>query len=110
MDPISSMFYRNFTITNGNSVYPNALELQIGSWITYGLRLELIDKADDMPNHRVNVNCSSTAPMEGLSNDDGLEFSKTAQSLRLLGETVTGSETLEYLNMDLDTRTSGTKS
>ena len=50
-------------------MYPSALELQNGSWITYGRRLELIDKLDKMPNHRVSVKWSSTAPMEGLFND-----------------------------------------
>ena len=30
MDPISEVLYRNFTITNCNLLYTNALELQIG--------------------------------------------------------------------------------
>ena len=64
IDPISKLFYRNFTITNCKPWYSNALELQNGSWNTYGRQLEVIDKPDDMPNHRVNVNWSSTALME----------------------------------------------
>ena len=50
MDPISRVFYRNFTLNNCNPMYPNALELQNGSWITYGRRIQLIDKPNDMPN------------------------------------------------------------
>ena len=38
MDPISRVLYRNFTLINCNAMYPNALELQNGSWITYGRR------------------------------------------------------------------------
>ena len=44
MDPISRVFYRNFTLINCNPMYPNALELQNGSWITYGRQIQLIDK------------------------------------------------------------------
>ena len=50
MDHISRVFYRNFTIINCNPMYPNALELQNGSWITYGRQIQLIDKPNDMPN------------------------------------------------------------
>ena len=82
--------------------------MQNGSWILYGGRLELIDK----PNRRFNVNWSSTAPMEGLFNDDDLELSKTAQRLGQPGQLITGKEvilgqrgsyqeeSLEYFNMD----------
>ena len=42
MDPISRVFYRNFTLINCNPMYPNGLELQNGSWITYGRRTQLI--------------------------------------------------------------------
>ena len=55
MDPISRVFYRNFTLINCNPMYPNGLELQNGSWITYGRRIQLIEKPNDMPNYRVNV-------------------------------------------------------
>ena len=51
-------------------MYPNALELQNGSWITYGRSIQLIEKPNDMPNYRVNVNWStspSTAPWKGFS-------------------------------------------
>ena len=50
MDPISRVFYRNFTLINCNPMYPNALELQNGSWITYGRRIQLIEKPNNMPN------------------------------------------------------------
>ena len=50
MDPISRVFYRIFTLIKCNPMYPNALELQNGSWITYGRRIQLIDKPNDMPN------------------------------------------------------------
>ena len=79
VDPISRVFYRNFTLINCNPMYPNALELQTGSWITYGRRIQLIDKPIDMPNYRVNVNWSTSAPMEGFFNDKDLELSKSAQ-------------------------------
>ena len=108
MDPISKVLYRSFTIANCNTLYPNALDLKNGSWITYGRQIELTDKPDEMPNGRVNVNWSSTAPMEGLFNDDELELSKTVQRLRQSRKTITGRgvllghggsyehETLEY--------------
>ena len=66
-----------------------------------------------MPNHRVNVNWSTSAPMEGFFNDKELELSKRAQRLRHLRKTITGREvflgqgdlyeheTLEYFNTDL---------
>ena len=63
-------------------MYPTALELQDGSWITHDRLLELIDKPDEMPNQILSANWSSTAAMEGLFNYDHLDFSKTAQRLR----------------------------
>ena len=92
MDPFSNVFYRNFTPINCNPLYPNPLEWQIGSWITYGRQLELIQKPNEIPNHRVNVNWSSTAPMEGLFNDDDIEITKTVQSLRRSRKTITRRE------------------
>ena len=94
-------------------MYPNALELQNGSWITYGRRIQLIDKPNDMPNYRVTVNWSTSAPMEGFFNDKDLEFSKRAQKLMHSRKTIKGrevflghggiyeQETLEYFNTDL---------
>ena len=79
-------------MTNCNPLFPNTLELQNGLWITYCLRLELIDKPNEIPNYRVNVNWSSSAPMEGLFNHDDLEFSKAAQILRQSRKTITGGE------------------
>ena len=81
-DPISSVFYTKFTLINCNHKYPNALELQNGSWITYDQQTQLIDKPSDMPNYRFYVNWSTSAPMEGFFNDKYLELSKTAQRLR----------------------------
>ena len=66
-----------------------------------------------MPNYRVNVNWSTSAPMEGFFNDKDLELSKRAQRLRHSRNTITGREvflgqgglyehaTLEYFNTDL---------
>ena len=65
-----------------------------------------------MPNYRVNVNWSTSAPMEGFFNDKDLELSKKAQRLRHSRKTITGREvflvqglyeheTLEYFNTDL---------
>ena len=113
MDPISRVFYKNFTLVNSNPMYPNAPELQNGSWITYGRRIQLIDKPNDIPNYRVNVIWSTSAPMEGFFNDKDLELSKRAQRLGLSRKTITGREvflvqgglyvheTLEYFNTDL---------
>ena len=113
MEPNSRVFYRNFTLINCNPMYPNAVELQNGSWITYGRRIQLIDKPNDMPNSRVNVNWSTSAPMEGFFNDKDLELSKRAQRLRHSRKTITGREvflgqgglykheTLEYFNTDI---------
>ena len=81
MDPISEVLYRHFTITNCNALYPNALEVQNGSLITYGQQLELVDKPDEMHNQRNNVSWSITASVEGPFNDDRLELSKTTQRL-----------------------------
>ena len=111
-DPISRVFYRNFKLINCNPMYPNALERQNGSWITYGRRLQLIYKPNDMPNYRVNVNWSTSAPMEGFFNDKDLELSKGAQRLGHTRKTITGREfflgkgglyeheTLQYFNTD----------
>ena len=113
VDPISRAFYRNFTLINCNPMYPNALELRNGSWITYGQKIQLIEKPNDMPNYRVNVNWSTLAPMEGFFNDKDLELSKRVQRLRHSRKTITGREvflgqgglyeheTLEYFNTDL---------
>ena len=92
MNPISRVFYRNFTPTNCNPMYPKALKSQNESWITYGRRIQLIDKPNDMPNHRVNVNWSTSSPMEGLFNDKDLELSKRAPRLRHSRKTITGRE------------------
>ena len=90
MDPISKVFYRNFTVTKCNPLYPNAVKLQNGSWITYGRQRELIDQPDEMPNHGVNVNWSSAAPMEELFIDDDLYLRNTAQGLRYSRKSITG--------------------
>ena len=73
-------------------MYPNALELRNGSWITYGRRIQLIEKPNDMPYYRVNVNLSTSAPMEGFFNDKDLELSKRVQRLRHSRKTITGRE------------------
>ena len=78
MDPISRVFYRNFTLINCNPMYPNALELQNGLWITYGRQIQLIDKTNDMPNYIVNVNWSTSTPMDGFFNGKDLELIKRA--------------------------------
>ena len=113
MDPISRVFYQNFTLINCNPMYLNALELLNESWITYGRRIKLIDKPNDMLNYRVNVNWSTSTPIEGFFNDKDLELSIRAQRLRHSRKTVTGREvflgqgglyeheTLEYFNTDL---------
>ena len=113
MEPISRVLYRNFTLINCNPMYQNAHELQNGSWITYGRRIQLIDKPNDMPNYRFNVNWSTSAPMEGFFNDKDLEFSKRTQRLRHSRKTITGREvflgqgglyehyTLKHFNTDL---------
>ena len=73
----------------------------------------MTDKPNDMPNYRVNVNWSTSAPMEGLFNEKDLELSKRVQRLRHSRKTITGREvflgqgglyeheTLEYFNTDL---------
>ena len=76
MDPIFRVFYRNFTLINCNPMYPNALELQNGSWITYGRQIQLIDKPKNMPKYRVNVNWSTSAPIEGFFKDKDLELTR----------------------------------
>ena len=100
-------------------MYPKAYELQNGSWITRGRRKLLIDKSNDMPNYRINVNWSTSAPMEGFFNEKDLELSKTAQRLRHSRKTITGREVflrqgglyehqiLEYFNMDSNTIITG---
>ena len=119
LDPISRVFYRNFTIINCNPMYPNAIKLQNGSWITYGRPIQLNDKPNDMPNYRVNVNWSTSTPMEGFFNDKDLELFKRDQRLRHSRKMITEREvflgqgglyvheTLEYFNTDLFTITSG---
>ena len=80
--------------------------------MTYGQQLQPIDKPDEMPNHRVSIDWSKTAPIKRLFNDDDLEFYKTSLKLRHSRETATGREvflgqggsyeyeTLEYFNMN----------
>ena len=82
MDPISRVFYRIFTLIIRNPMYPNALELQNWSWITYDRRIQLIDKPNDKPNYRVKFNWSTSAPMEGFFNDKELELSKTVPKIK----------------------------
>ena len=76
-------------------MYPNAIEMQNGPWISYGRRIQLIDKPDDMLNYRINVNWSTAAPMEGLFNDKDSELSKIAQRLRHSRKTIAGREDKE---------------
>ena len=45
-----------------------------------------------MPNYRVNVNWSTSAPMEGFFTDKDLELSKRSQRLRHSRKTITGRE------------------
>ena len=92
METISKAFHRNYTVRICNLLYSNALELQNRSWITHGLRLGMVHNPDEMPNHRVNVNCLSTVPIDGLLNDNGHEFSKKAQRLRHSRKIITGRE------------------
>ena len=73
-------------------MYTNALELQKGSWITYGRQIQLIGKPNDMPNYRVNVKWSTSAPMETFFDDKDLELSKRAQRLRPSRKMITGRE------------------
>ena len=78
MDSISRLFYRNFTLINCNSVYPSALELQNGSWITNDRRIRRVNWSTELteltvPYQRVNVNWSTSTPMEGFFNDQDLE-------------------------------------
>ena len=82
--PISSVFCRNFTLINCNPMYTNALELQNGSWITYGRQIQLIDKPNDMPNHRINVNCQLPRQWKVFFND------MRARRLRQSRKTTTG--------------------
>ena len=53
MNPISTVFYRNFTLINYNPMYPNALDLQNGLWIINDRGIHLIYKPNDMFNCRV---------------------------------------------------------
>ena len=118
MDSIARVFYRNFTLINCNSMYPSALDLQNGSWITYDRRIHRVNWSTEItelavPNHRFNVNWSTSTPMEGFFNDKDLELSKRAQRLRHLRKTITGREvfleqgglyehaTLDYFNTEL---------
>ena len=71
---------------------PNAPELQNGSRITYGRRIQLIEKPNDMPTYRVDVSWSTSAPMEGFFDDKDLELSKRALRLRHSRKTITGRE------------------
>ena len=75
--------------------------------------MQLIDKPNDMPYYTVNVNWSTSAPMEGFFNDKGLDLSKRAQRLTHSRKTITGREVflgqgglyeheaLEYFNTNL---------
>ena len=66
-----------------------------------------------MPIFRVNVNWSTSTPMEGFFNDKDIELSKRAQRLKHSRRTITGRdvflgqgglyehENLEYFNTDL---------
>ena len=95
-------------------MYPNAIKLQNGSWITYGRPILLIEKPNDIANYRVNVNWSTSTPMEGFFNDKDLELFKRDQRLRPSRKMITGREvflgqvglyvheTLEYFNTDLN--------
>ena len=94
-------------------MYPNALELQNGTSITYSWRLELTDKPNHMPNHSVFlVNWSNYASMELFF----IELSKTVKMLWhsrktktrreiLLGQGgLNEHETIEYFKMEFGYR------
>ena len=44
LDHFSRVLYSNFPLISCTPLYPNALQLQNGSWITYVRRIQLIDK------------------------------------------------------------------
>ena len=80
MHSISRGFFRSYNQEKNSPCIRGHLSCRTGHELHMATRLELIDKLDKMPNHRVNFNWSRTAPIEGQFKDDDLGFIKTAQS------------------------------
>ena len=96
MNPISKIFYNNYTLTECNPVYPNLYQLLNGSWVTYGKTTELArvepvvfrnsSSRELRPHEFVGLNGN------GLFTREDLVRSNRARSIRHSRTTVTGRE------------------
>ena len=82
MDPISRVLYRNFTLSLCNPLYPNALNLRNGSWLTYGNELKLMPAPEKFQTHKLTVNWTKTSPGIGIIDSEQLKMSKIAQMVK----------------------------
>ena len=96
MNPISKVFYNNYTLTECNPVYPNLYQLLNGSWVTYGRKTQL---ARVEPLVFRNSSSRELRPHEfvglksnGLFTMEDLVRSNRARSIRHSRTTVTGRE------------------
>ena len=96
VNPISSISYNNYTLTECNPVYPTLYQLLSGSWVTYGKTTEL---ARVEPVVFGNSSSHELRPHEfvglkgnGLFTMEDLVRSNRARSIRHSRTTVTGRE------------------
>ena len=96
MNPVSRVFYSNYTLAECNPVYPNLVRINNGSWVTYGTRIEL---ARVVPSSYNNGSRPGLRPHEfvglmgnGLFTLEDLMLSNQARALKHSRTTVVGRE------------------
>ena len=94
MNPISKVFYRNFTLIKCNPLFPNVFQLRNGSWIAFGQNLTIVEKPQvlsylEEPKREVSI---FKEVFDGLFTEKQLEESRLAQMYRRSRRTITGRE------------------
>ena len=81
MNPISNVFYRNFTLIKSNLLFPNVFQLGNGSWIAFGQILKIVEKPQvlsylEEPKREVPI---FKEVFDGLFTEKQLEDSRLAE-------------------------------
>ena len=84
MNPISKVFYRNFTLIKCNPLFPNVFKLGNGSWVPFGRNLTIVGKPQvlsylEEPKREVPI---FTEVFDGLFREKQLDESPIAQMYR----------------------------
>ena len=113
-NPISNIFYNNYTLTECNPVYPILYQLLNGSWVTYGKTTELArvepvvfrnsSSRELRPHEFVGLNGNGLFTMEDLVRSNRARFIRHSRTTVTGREVYLGSkgtyshETLFHLN------------